>query len=101
MPIGLHAAWNFTQGPILGVPVSGQPAHGILHAKLLGSALLSGGEFGLEASVIAIGVAGTAGGWFVWLAAKRGEVVRSGWSRRALGSTCPAERSIPPASSRP
>jgi membrane protease YdiL (CAAX protease family) len=79
MPIGLHAAWNFTQGPILGVPVSGLPEHGLVTARLSGPMLLSGGAFGLEASVIALVVAGGAGGWFIWLAMKRGEVVRPYW----------------------
>jgi membrane protease YdiL (CAAX protease family) len=101
MPIGLHAAWNFTQGPILGVPVSGLPEHGLLTARLSGPALLSGGAFGLEASVIALVVAGGAGGWFVWLAVKRGEGVRPSWTRHEPRPMSPAETSIPPASSRP
>ncbi|MGN6057157.1 MAG: lysostaphin resistance A-like protein, partial [Sphingomicrobium sp.] len=36
MPIGLHAAWNFTQGYIFGVPVSGQAQQGLVTAKLSG-----------------------------------------------------------------
>ena len=85
MPMGLHAAWNFTQGPILGVPVSGLPEHGLVTARLSGPAILSGGAFGLEASVIALVVAGGAGGWFVWLAVKRGGVVRPSWTRHDPG----------------
>jgi membrane protease YdiL (CAAX protease family) len=82
MPIGLHAAWNFTQGPILGVPVSGNQIHGIFQAKLSGPVILSGGPFGLEASVIAIVVCTAAGLWFIWLAVKRGAQVRPWWVRR-------------------
>ena len=81
MPMGLHAAWNFTQGPVLGVPVSGNATHGILQARLTGPTILSGGAFGLEASMIAIAVCSAAGLWFVWLAVKRGEVVRPWWVR--------------------
>jgi hypothetical protein len=81
MPIGLHAAWNFTQGPILGVPVSGNPVHGIFQAKLSGPVILSGGAFGLEASVIAITVCTAAGLWFIWLAVKRGAAVQPWWVR--------------------
>lgn len=76
MPIGIHAAWNFTQGPILGVPVSGGPVHGLFKAELSGPAILSGGAFGLEASIIAIAVCTAAGLWFVWFAVRRGEVMR-------------------------
>jgi uncharacterized protein len=87
MPIGLHLAWNFTQGPIFGVPVSGGDVHGLVQAKLVGPDLLSGGAFGLEASVIAPVVATAAGVWFLWLAARRGEVIPPGWGhRRALNS---------------
>jgi uncharacterized protein len=82
MPIGLHAAWNFTQGPILGVPVSGNQVHGIFQAKLSGPEILSGGPFGLEASVIAIVVCAAAGLWFLWLAVKRGAQVPPWWVRR-------------------
>jgi membrane protease YdiL (CAAX protease family) len=84
LPIGLHAAWNFTQGAIFDVPVSGNAANGLVEAKLSGPALLSGGGFGLEASVIALVVATGAGVWFVWLAARRGEVIQPWWLRRAV-----------------
>jgi hypothetical protein len=91
MPIGLHAAWNFTQGAIFGVPVSGQASHGLLQATLTGPALLSGGAFGLEASVIALAVCTAAGLWLVVLAVRRGEVVQPWWVGRAP-SGIPIER---------
>ena len=82
MPIGLHAAWNFTQGAIFGVPVSGNAVHGLVQAKLSGPPLLSGGGFGLEASVFALVGATVAGGSLVWLAIKRGELMQPWWVRR-------------------
>jgi uncharacterized protein len=81
-PIGLHAAWNFTQGYIFDIPVSGVPENGLTQAKLSGPALLSGGQFGLEASVLALVVATAAGIWLVILAVRRGEVVHPWWVRR-------------------
>jgi CAAX protease family protein len=84
LPMGLHAAWNFTQGFIFDVPVSGVDEHGLVTAKLSGPALLSGGQFGLEASVIAMVVATGAGLWLVRLAVKRGELVQPWWVRRRL-----------------
>jgi membrane protease YdiL (CAAX protease family) len=79
LPMGLHAAWNFTQGEIFDVPVSGLDEHGLVQAKLSGPALLSGGGFGLEASLIALAVATAAGVWLVALALRRGKLVRPWW----------------------
>jgi membrane protease YdiL (CAAX protease family) len=84
LPIGLHAAWNFTQGEIYDIPVSGMPVHGIVDARLCCNPLLTGNGFGLEASVIAMTVATLFGLWLLWLAIKRGNVVQSWWvTRRA------------------
>jgi hypothetical protein len=52
--IGLHAAWNFTQGTVYGVPVSGFAADGWLVSVRNGPAWLTGGAFGAEASVVAL-----------------------------------------------
>lgn len=82
MPIGLHAAWNFTQGFIYDVPVSGINQEGMVDATLSGPVLLSGGTFGLEASLIALVVATGVGVWFVVLAVRRGELVQPWWVRR-------------------
>lgn len=82
MPIGLHAAWNLTQGFIFDVPVSGLDQEGLVEAKLSGPALLSGGAFGLEASVIALIVATATGIWLLMLAVRRGHVVSPWWVQR-------------------
>jgi membrane protease YdiL (CAAX protease family) len=84
MPIGLHAAWNFIQGAVFGVPISGSPTNGLLRSTLSGPTLLSGGSFGLEASVIALVICTLAGIWFVWLAVKRDEVMQPWWARRRI-----------------
>ena len=52
--MGLHAAWNFAQGTIYGVPVSGVKADGWLVSTRSGPDWLSGGAFGVEASVIGL-----------------------------------------------
>lgn len=52
LPIGLHFAANVTQGPILGFGVSGNDAAGLLTATPQDAPVwLTGGAFGLEASV--------------------------------------------------
>jgi membrane protease YdiL (CAAX protease family) len=82
MSIGLHAAWNFTQGFIFDVPVSGVDAEGLVTARLSGPALLSGGSFGLEASLIALVFATLFGAALFVLAARRGRLVQPWWVRR-------------------
>jgi membrane protease YdiL (CAAX protease family) len=52
LPIGLHLAWNLTSGPILGDEVSGYgSARSLLIERGSGPVWLTGGTFGLEASV--------------------------------------------------
>jgi len=55
LTIGLHAAWNFTEGSVFGAQVSGSAdPHSLLRATLHGPALLTGGAFGPEGSLVAI-----------------------------------------------
>jgi membrane protease YdiL (CAAX protease family) len=81
VPIGLHGAWNFTQGFIFDVPVSGTDVHGLVEAKLSGPVLLSGGQFGLEASMIGVVLSIPLGLAMIVLAARRGLVVPPMWAR--------------------
>jgi len=83
LPIGIHAAWNFAQGEVFGVPVSGIAVHGLLKARLSGPPLLSGAGFGLEATIFALVLATSAGVAFVWLAVRSGELVAPSWVRRS------------------
>lgn len=82
--IGIHFGWNVTQGFIWDVPVSGNDVDGMVEAQLVGNELVSGGAFGLEASVIAMVLATAVGIYFVWLAVQRGEIVRPWWVRRRI-----------------
>lgn len=90
LPMGLHAAWNFTQGEIYDIPVSGTPVHGIVQAQLSGDPLLTGNGFGLEASLIAIVIATLFGLWLLWLAIRKGELVQPFWVRRRRAAAAPA-----------
>ncbi|MXO90743.1 CPBP family intramembrane glutamic endopeptidase [Pontixanthobacter aquaemixtae] len=82
LAIGIHAGWNVTQGFVWGVPVSGNPFMGMVESGLYGPDWLSGGAFGLEASVIALVIATGAGIWMVWQARKEGHWISSMWSRK-------------------
>lgn len=50
--IFLHFTWNFYQGSILGYKVSGLEIQSLLQQELTGNAFITGGDFGLEGSVI-------------------------------------------------
>ena len=92
MAIGLHAAWNFTQGYIWDVPVSGLDEQGLVRARLSGPELLSGGAFGLEASLIALAIATLAGVAMVVMAAKCGRIVAPMWAKsRRITARDPSE----------
>lgn len=55
VPIGIHWAWNFTEGRIWGLPVSGDlKATSLFHAETSGPELLTGGAFGPEASLTVV-----------------------------------------------
>lgn len=51
MPFGMHFAWNFTLGVVLGLPVSGERLYGVVvRGTATGPHLLTGGAYGLEGS---------------------------------------------------
>ncbi|MBV6449648.1 MAG: hypothetical protein MHPDNHAH_00360 [Anaerolineales bacterium] len=81
LPIGIHLAWNFVQGGIFGVAVSGIESNGWLQAILNGPLLLSGGEFGAEASIFAVFVCLAAGAFFVWKSYSQGKFIKPFWAR--------------------
>jgi membrane protease YdiL (CAAX protease family) len=62
LPIGVHIGWNFTQGNLLGFGVSGTTdAKGLLQPVFHGRPeWLTGGAFGLEASLPCVIVCGAA-----------------------------------------
>lgn len=84
LAIGIHFGWNVTQGYIWDVPVSGHPVDGMVDAQSRGNELISGGAFGVEASVVALVLATAVGVWFVVQAARWGHVMRPWWVRRRL-----------------
>lgn len=86
LPIGIHAAWNFTQGGIFSVAVSGGKTDGLLVASLNGPQWLTGGEFGAEASVVAIVVCTAFGIALLVMAHRRGQFIAPFWKRRAAAA---------------
>ncbi len=89
LPMGIHAGWNFTQGGIFGVSVSGQPATGLLEGTLSGPEWLSGGVFGAEASIVAMVLGIALGTLLLTMAWRRGRFIAPYWRRPAPASPKP------------
>ena len=55
VPIGIHWAWNYTQGNIFGLAVSGSEAGETMLTTIVnGPDIITGGAFGPEASIISV-----------------------------------------------
>lgn len=67
LPIGIHWAWNFMEGNIFGFDVSGSPeSYRLLTPSISGPEILTGGDFGPEASITAIVLGVSLSSWFIW-----------------------------------
>lgn len=73
--MGVHLGWNFAEGTLYGVPVSGGDAAGLLVSSRSGPDWLSGGAFGAEASVIAVGLSLLCSLTLFALARRRGSII--------------------------
>jgi len=81
LALGTHAAWNFTEGGFFGASVSGGTAHGLLASRFDGPPLWTGGAFGPEASIVAVGICLAAGTAMLVIAYRRGWFVAPRWRR--------------------
>jgi membrane protease YdiL (CAAX protease family) len=68
VPIGIHVAWNWAQGPLWGMNVSGTTIYNsFLVSVPKGPVLLSGGNFGAEGSLVTL-VVGIGLVLYIWKA---------------------------------
>jgi hypothetical protein len=85
LPIGLHIAWNFTEGSIFGMSVSGNSTAGtaadsaLLRGSLSGPQILTGGAFGPEASIVAVTVCLLVAIYFLYRTVKLGRIEPPAW----------------------
>lgn len=78
LPMGIHFAGNFTQAGIFGSAVSGNGTEsGILRSTITGPDWLTGGAFGIEASIVTMALGLVVGVLLLWRAYKRGNVIHS------------------------
>jgi len=82
--IGLHLAWNAAVGPLFGSVVSGTGAQqSWIVAEWRGPAILTGGSFGIEASIVPVVLLGALAVGLLIQAQRRGVIVAPAWVRHA------------------
>ncbi len=96
LPIGLHIGWNFTEGSIFGMSVSGNSVAGtadsaLLRGSLNGPQILTGGAFGPEASVVAVLLCLMVAAYLLYRTAKLGRIESPAWSQRRSAIPASAE----------
>ncbi|MFH8976619.1 lysostaphin resistance A-like protein [Streptomyces sp. NPDC017890] len=93
VPIGVHFGWNFAAGGIFSTEVSGSDtSQGLLDTAMSGPKLLTGGDFGPEGSVYAVGFGALLTIVFLWLAHRRGNIVPRSRRAERVNSTATLSR---------
>lgn len=80
-PIGLHLGWNLAVGGLYGLAVSGTSSSGVLQSELQGPAWLSGGQFGIEASLVAVVLSTALAGALLFHASRRRLIIAPAWRK--------------------
>jgi membrane protease YdiL (CAAX protease family) len=78
---GLHFSWNFFQEGIFGMPNSGYQRPGLINPVIDGPEWVTGGKFGIEASVIIILIWFVIGLIILKKAIERNQLVIPAWKR--------------------
>jgi uncharacterized protein len=84
---GLHLGWNYAQGSVFGIRVSGTTvSSSLLLSSPTGATTITGGDFGVEASPVAVAVC-VAAATVLWrIAVRRGEIVEYSAQRARVRS---------------
>jgi membrane protease YdiL (CAAX protease family) len=91
LPIGLHLGWNFTEGSLFGMTLSGNAmGSGLVRGSLNGPQILTGGEFGPEASIVAVILCLRLAAYFIRRVIKFNRVEPPVW-RQARPAPAPGE----------
>jgi hypothetical protein len=80
--MGFHFGWNYTQSAIFSGTVSGAVTDpGLLQVTIDGPQFMTGGDFGVESSVLALVACTTAGIILIFIAWRRGHILPAPWTR--------------------
>ncbi len=94
--LGIHAGWNYFQSGIFGMPNSGSAYEGVLLPKVTGPRWLTGGDFGIEASVLGVGLCLIVGIVYVIKSKQSGNIDPPRWKRNASRGTAAPESGAKP-----
>lgn len=82
LSMGFHMAWNYTQSAIFSGIVSGSDSDpGLIRPRIEGPVALTGGSFGLEASLVAFLLCTATGVALLAMAVRRGNMRPPPWRR--------------------
>jgi membrane protease YdiL (CAAX protease family) len=81
LPLGFHFGWNFSQSGIFSMPNSGTPYEGLLLTNISGPEWMTGGNWGIEGSYIAIFLCLIIGIAIMFLAKRKAYIVLPSWNR--------------------
>ncbi|HSN44628.1 MAG TPA: type II CAAX endopeptidase family protein [Propionibacteriaceae bacterium] len=95
--IGIHAAWNLTQGAVLGSVVSGTSGlgNGWFLSEPTGPDWLSGGAFGIEASPVAVALWLVVALWAAIRVVREGRVIAPFWVRHRRATEVATQVGLP------
>lgn len=86
MPIIAHGTWNFLQSN-MGLPVSGNIAtKGFFRSTLTGNELITGGEFGVEFSILVIGLGISIGTYLLYKANIQNKIIKPYWKQKTTNA---------------
>lgn len=81
-PLALHFSWNYFQSTIFGITTSGVKADSLFIPVIEGPEWLTGGEFGIEASVLAVLLCLSAGLILLKKSADYNQIILPRWIRK-------------------
>jgi membrane protease YdiL (CAAX protease family) len=85
--LALHMAWNYTQGVVFGIRVSGiEGRRSIIEPVIKGPDIITGGSFGLEASIISVVVCLFISWYFIQLSIIEKKIVLPSWKRKKIAA---------------
>ncbi len=79
---GLHFGWNFLQASVFGITTSGHTFAGLISPEITGPNWLTGGTFGIEASLITLIIGIIAALILLSMVIKDGQIVYPAWKRK-------------------
>ncbi len=83
-PLAIHFGWNYFQAKIYGVTTSGISTKGLIVPAIEGPEWLTGGTFGVEASVAAVLLCLAAALIILKMAIKNNQILTPMWQRRGV-----------------